>query len=699
MIRLINRNQYKRTALSLVTLLWGLSLSAATSPQQRIDSLRETLAQQEGEQKLKTLEDIYKASLSVGDFNLQLECLDQWQKEASSQGNAASEAEARVDRILDYFNEADYDTIFVLAPEMMEFCKEHKLQRKRMQAWHMLVGAYHVTGQYNRALNEVKQMYDEAHKIKSDYGESMAYFNIGNIYYSMGHYEESIEAFAKCVPLMETIDKEVLLEIYPFYCDALEAMKQYDKLVDVTNDWWKVIDKKLKSGDELDKDVILSNYYIGCAQGRMGKNQLAEAEEMLQNAAKHILAKDSYEWMYLLFYRAKLCMLQGRYAEALQWNAERLKMCSVIDDKPTLVPVHKQRADILMMAGHYKEAAEMYARTYELSDSLNKATTRTQLNELRTIFRVDELEEANALRENQLEEMEIRSALQRSRFMTILTALAALTLLIIMLIIYYAARRLKQKNRELAKNNQELMVAHERAEASLKMKTDFIHQISHEIRTPLNVLSGFSQILTGKASSLDDETRTSINHRIVESTDRIVNLVNKMLELSEASSETTIERTDEVTPMRIAEETVALHGIRDAELITFEWHVDDDVKDVTLLTNMKQATRTLHFLLGNAKKFMQPSGEDERQGTIRFLVSSSADSRFVQFAVEDTGIGVPAAEAEHIFDEFVQLDEYYEGAGIGLTVARSIARRLGGDVVLDTSYTSGARFVFTLPKA
>lgn len=699
MIRLINRNQYKRTALSLVTLLWGLSLSAATSPQQRIDSLRETLAQQEGEQKLKTLEDIYKASLSVGDFNLQLECLDQWQKEASSQGNAASEAEARVDRILDYFNEASYDSIYVLAPDMMRFCKEHKLQRKRMQAWHMLVGVYHITGQYNRALSEVKQMYEEAHKTKSDYGESMAYFNIGNIYYSMGHYEESIEAFAKCVPLMETIDKEVLLEIYPFYCDALEAMKQYDKLVDVTNDWWKVIDKKLKSGDELDKDVILSNYYIGCAQGRMGKNQLAEAEEMLQNAAKHILAKDSYEWMYLLFYRAKLCMLQGRYAEALQWNAERLKMCSVIDDKPTLVPVHKQRADILMMAGHYKEAAEMYARTYELSDSLNKATTRTQLNELRTIFRVDELEEANALRENQLEEMEIRSALQRSRFMTILTVLAALTLLIIMLIIYYAARRLKQKNRELAKNNQELMVAHERAEASLKMKTDFIHQISHEIRTPLNVLSGFSQILTGKAGSLDDETRTSINHRIVESTDRIVNLVNKMLELSEASSETTIERTDEVTPMRIAEETVALHGIRDAELITFEWHVDDDVKDVTLLTNMKQATRTLHFLLGNAKKFMQPSGEDERQGTIRFLVSSSADSRFVQFAVEDTGIGVPAAEAEHIFDEFVQLDEYYEGAGIGLTVARSIARRLGGDVVLDTSYTSGARFVFTLPKA
>ena len=60
---------------------------------------------------------------------------------------------------------------------------------------------------------------------------------------------------------------------------------------------------------------------------------------------------------------------------------------------------------------------------------------------------------------------------------------------------------------------------------------------------------------------------------------------------------------------------------------------------------------------------------------------------------------MPLSEAEHVFDEFVQLDEYYEGTGIGLTVARSLARRLGGDVVLDTTYTSGARFVMTLPLA
>ena len=69
----------------------------------------------------------------------------------------------------------------------------------------------------------------------------------------------------------------------------------------------------------------------------------------------------------------------------------------------------------------------------------------------------------------------------------------------------------------------------------------------------------------------------------------------------------------------------------------------------------------------------------------------------VVFTVEDTGIGVPPEEAEHIFEEFVQLDKYYDGTGIGLTVARSLAQRLGGDIRLDTSYSPGARFVYTLP--
>ena len=73
------------------------------------------------------------------------------------------------------------------------------------------------------------------------------------------------------------------------------------------------------------------------------------------------------------------------------------------------------------------------------------------------------------------------------------------------------------------------------------------------------------------------------------------------------------------------------------------------------------------------------------------------DEHQVAFAVEDTGIGIPPEQAENIFTEFVQLDEYTDGTGIGLSIARSMARHMNGDITLDTDYTDGARFVMSLP--
>ena len=69
----------------------------------------------------------------------------------------------------------------------------------------------------------------------------------------------------------------------------------------------------------------------------------------------------------------------------------------------------------------------------------------------------------------------------------------------------------------------------------------------------------------------------------------------------------------------------------------------------------------------------------------------------MNIAVTDNGPSIPPEEAEHIFEEFVQLNDYSEGVGIGLTVCRSIIRRLGGNVVLDTEFKDGCRFIITFP--
>ena len=244
-----------------------------------------------------------------------------------------------------------------------------------------------------------------------------------------------------------------------------------------------------------------------------------------------------------------------------------------------------------------------------------------------------------------------------------------------------------------------LLVANAKAEESTRMKTNFIKQISHEIRTPLNIVSGFTQVLTSPTTQLSEKEKEEISQQMIEGTERITGLVNKMLELSDMSSQTVLEKKNEVSAQDIARQAVQASGIEQAPHVAFSLQLGQGT-DTRFKTHRRSAVRILELLLDNAMKFTHQAEsyhamleEGKRE---RVTLTVSYEDSHARFVVEDTGIGIPAKEAERIFDEFVQLDDYYDGTGIGLTVARSLARRLGGDVLLDTSYTDGARFVMTL---
>jgi signal transduction histidine kinase len=289
-----------------------------------------------------------------------------------------------------------------------------------------------------------------------------------------------------------------------------------------------------------------------------------------------------------------------------------------------------------------------------------------------------------------------------------------LMLLTIMFLAIYSinrhrySRKLKQANEQLQKaysqleeNNVQLKMANERAEESTRMKTNFIKQISHEIRTPLNILSGFTQLITSTSINLSDKDRKEARQQIILSTNRITSLVNKMLELSEISSQAVLERNEQVTALQIARQAVANSGILEASHLDFTLKAEEGA-GTPFVTDQRASERILELLLDNAIKFTQPAEslkqqtEEEANDKKQVTLTIGTDSGKATFVVEDNGIGIPEEEAEHIFDEFVQLDEYYDGTGIGLTVARSLARRLGGDVVLDTHCTGCTRFVATL---
>ena len=270
--------------------------------------------------------------------------------------------------------------------------------------------------------------------------------------------------------------------------------------------------------------------------------------------------------------------------------------------------------------------------------------------------------------------------------------------MIILLHIHLMIRRKAYK--KLNETNRKLVEANERAEESARMKTKFIHQISHEVRTPLNVLSGFTQVLASPNIEISSDELQSISKKIVENSERITHLVDKMLDLSLVNSDAAIDCSDVINPADAARTAVEQSGIRNASHLDFSLQIQPEIEDIKIATSRKCCTKVLTLLLDNAIKFTHPLAFHSRKADhskAQASLSLSKVGNSILFIVEDTGVGIPTDQAENIFKEFVQLDEYSDGTGIGLSIARQLARHMGGDITLDTTYTAGARFIVTLP--
>ena len=165
-------------------------------------------------------------------------------------------------------------------------------------------------------------------------------------------------------------------------------------------------------------------------------------------------------------------------------------------------------------------------------------------------------------------------------------------------------------------------------------------------------------------------------------------LANSILNAAEIETEQAIECDDNVLAQDIAALAIQESGIDKFQKASFKCQMVEEAQATMVFTNTKYAVRALVSLLDNAMKFTA-------QGEIILLINIEGSN--LEFCVEDSGTGVLSDYAEKVFEPYVKLNDFFDGYGVGLTVARSIARRLGGDVRLDTEYRGGSRFVFSLP--
>ena len=315
-------------------------------------------------------------------------------------------------------------------------------------------------------------------------------------------------------------------------------------------------------------------------------------------------------------------------------------------------------------AGMWKEAYESLRKEKASDDSINNVILSNNMQGIQDEIRIFEMERESA----------------KNRMIGMSAVIVLLLLLIGALTYIVISRR---------RHERQLKEAYEHALESDNMKTAFIRNINHEVRTPLNIISGFAQVISDPNIDLSVEERQNISQMVLKNTNLITSQFDEMIELSLNENSGEAVKTEDLDVTQALADIINEHKEKVSNGVDLHLH-SMLPEGFTTQINKKMLYRMVNILLDNAIK-------NTTSGYI--IVKADADDKHLKITVEDTGCGIAPEEADRIFERFVKLDKFKEGLGLGLTLCKMLAHRIGGDVVLDTTYAGpGARFVISLSK-
>ena len=236
---------------------------------------------------------------------------------------------------------------------------------------------------------------------------------------------------------------------------------------------------------------------------------------------------------------------------------------------------------------------------------------------------------------------------------------------------------------EMEQMKRELLVAKEKAETSDRLKSAFLANMSHEIRTPLNAIVGFSRII---AESTDEEERLGYYEIVESNNERLLQLINEILDLSKIESGI-VEFT--ITPVRLhplCKEIHDAHIFRCPEGVELIYEPSDE--NIVIDGDKNRIFQVISNLIGNAFKFTT-------SGHISY--GYRREGKYVAFHVTDTGMGIAPDKVDRVFERFVKVNNFAQGTGLGLSICKTIIERLGGNISVTSEVGKGTTFTFVLP--
>lgn len=542
-----------------------------------------------------------------------------------------------------------------------------------------LVNYYIIQGEYNIALLEAEKMLQEAKGEKKQGSIAECYYALANVYTAKGLVKKSQEFMLKEIDIFENAN----VFRYNISCQYSDAAKIYIDLGEAEKAP-ELLKKALKTSKSTYHEVTAKLVYVSLY---LAQGDTAAARKALEECRQMYMGEPSMKRHIHYLYDVEIDYnwRVGNYNKALSVLDERETELRKKNNLTTLMALRKTKADILWDMNRKEEAAGLY-RDFLLEQKKEKERNEEiTTSEFATMLNLQQLN-AEKVR---LEKISQKKQLQNTR--TILFSVLGLLCIVVIFLwqqrklnakLHRAKNKLDEQNRTLIKAEEELRKAKEVAEQSNWLKTMFIQNMSHEIRTPLNSIVGFSGVLV---DMLDEKEDIGQYVALIESNSKLLlKLVGDILDISILDSEVEIKH-NAVDVNACCQTSIDAAGASfdPGVRLIFEPACDE----LIINSNYNYIVQVLDNLLGNASKFTH-------EGSVTLAYEVKKEENQLIFTVTDTGIGIPVEEQERVFERFVKLDNFSQGAGLGLSICRIVAERLGGYLRIDKGYTQGTRVIF-----
>jgi len=439
--------------------------------------------------------------------------------------------------------------------------------------------------------------------------------------------------------------------------------------------------------------ILAGNGFIGYAVYQ-GNQKMADSEQLIQHTEKVISLTDnilSQSNEIVIASRGFIITNDSSFLEPelLQETIFNyiLQLQQLIRDNPS----QQKRVDSLNCYMHkylsFSYQAVELRKAQGLSAAVELISTRKgkqNTDKIRQITASIQLEESALL--NKRKEINHQSVAVLKWLAGSIFALMDVSTFLLLIFFGKSLFQNEEKERWAA----QLVIAKEKAEESDNLKTAFIRNMSHEIRTPLNAIIGFSSLLNDEETSKEDikEFTSLIN----QSGKRLIEMVNNILDISSIQTGQVEIRKKPIFIESIFSDLLSFFTpISIAKNIDLKYHNQGD-KLRMINSDEAKVYQIIGNLISNSIKF-------SKSGSIDF--GYIVKDELIQFYVKDTGIGIPEALCDKVFDSFRQVEfkmsRGYEGSGLGLSICKGLVGLLGGRIWVESEINLGTTFFFTIP--